>query len=123
MWARRLGAPRSLWRSAPAVERTAVAAVLTEQPCDMKRANHPPAERTTLAVQQGVLGFDFSVDHLTLAETDLYGSMLRKLRLPPHVRTPQQRNAVLSDALSTAGGRPGGHREVLRLPARVRIEP
>ena len=67
----------------------------------MKRANHPPAERTTLAVQQGALGFDFSVDHLTLAETDLYGSMLRKLR-PPHVRTPQQRNAVLSDALSTA---------------------
>ena len=56
--------------------------VLAEQACDMKRANHPPAERTTLAVQHGVLGVDFNVDHLALAETDLYGNMLRKLRLP-----------------------------------------
>ncbi len=64
--------------------------------------NHPEAERTTLAVQHGAVGVDFNVDHLAVTETDLYGNMLRTLRLPLLRKnaTSGQREAVLFDALS-----------------------
>ncbi|QQX86703.1 IS200/IS605 family accessory protein TnpB-related protein [Cupriavidus necator] len=66
--------------------------------------NHPAAERTTLSVQHGAIGVDFNVDHLAVTETDLYGNMLRTLRLPllREGASSGQREAVLSDALSTA---------------------
>jgi len=66
--------------------------------------NHPEAERTTLSVQHGAIGVDFNVDHLAVTETDLYGNMLRTVRLPllREDATSGQREAVLSDALSVA---------------------
>ena len=64
--------------------------------------SHPAAERSTLAVEHGAIGVDFNVDHLAVTETDLYGNMLRTLRLPllREDATSGQREAVLSDALS-----------------------
>ncbi|MGN5478188.1 IS200/IS605 family accessory protein TnpB-related protein [Cupriavidus basilensis] len=66
--------------------------------------NHPAAEPTTLSVQHGAVGVDFNVDHLAVTETDLYGNMLRTLRLPllREDATSGLREAVLSDALSHA---------------------
>lgn len=64
--------------------------------------SHPAAEQTALSVQHGAIGVDFNVDHLAVTETDLYGNMLRTVRLSlmREEAASGQREAVLSDALS-----------------------
>ena len=66
--------------------------------------NHQPAERVTLDTEYGAIGMDFNVDHLAVTETDAYGNLLWTRRLPllrEHASSAQ-RNAALSDALTTA---------------------
>lgn len=59
------------------------------------------APQVTREAQWGCVGVDFNADHLGVAETDLYGNIIKtwRIELPFEDKTSGQRKALMSDAL------------------------